>query len=301
MIRMTLEEYNSLPTNPNRDRGRRLAQRLVPWGLVRAGEASHQRQARDRYLGTPPPPNACLKLSQAVVRPVSKALADKVILAYEWLGSVQKTDKNYGIFLGGELGDEYCAGVVCIGTLSVTGGSNLHRRFGLEKEDVRVLARGACTHFAPMGTNSKLIRKACKLLQKEEPWVRLLVAFADPEAGEAGVIYEATGWFMVGLTLADKSQYVAPPDPITGEVKVYDRSIINAKAKREGTTWATAKWDLLLNRNWYIQDNSQKYVCVYPMSLSKTRLQRRFLTPEEIEFEKIIAEMSRPYVKRVVV
>lgn len=57
-----------------------------------------QKQLRDKYLaeGIPPVPN--LDVKRAVVRPVSRHLAEQTIYKYEWLGTMAATSLHYGIF-----------------------------------------------------------------------------------------------------------------------------------------------------------------------------------------------------------
>src|SRR5207302_1647154 len=61
------------------------------------------------------------------------------------------------------------------------------------------LCRGASTHWAPKHAPSMLVGQALRRL-KTRTGARVVVAYADPEAGEIGTIYQATNALYVGLT-----------------------------------------------------------------------------------------------------
>jgi len=60
------------------------------------------------------------------------------------------------------------------------------------------LARGACVHWTPPGSASKLIASALKLLKEDDPNVRVVIAYSDTDAGEIGTVYQATNWYYIG-------------------------------------------------------------------------------------------------------
>ena len=150
-----------------------------------------QRQLRDRHAheGAPPVP---LTLSTARVEPIAKAFAAQVILKYEWLGTMVGSHHHYGIFFG-----PFCAGV-----------RMAHRAYAVDRHAIGLLARGACVHWAPTGTNSRLVAWTVRLLARDSG-LKILLAYADSDAGEIGTIYQACGWAYLGRGQVSK-QYVAP-------------------------------------------------------------------------------------------
>jgi len=168
-----------------------------------------QRQLRDRYAseGTPPVPH--LDLARSRVREVSRPFARRIISKYEWLGTMGNSGLHFGLFFG-----DVCAGVTCValnggGAAWTTG----HEQFGVGRRDVAVLVRGACVHWAPKGTNSRLVSWTVRLLKGR---ARLVVAFADTDAGEIGTIYQACGWSYIGPS-ASSIEVVAPNGRILSE------------------------------------------------------------------------------------
>lgn len=136
----------------------------------------------------------CLDLKKAEVRRVSRETAEKIIIDYEWLGCMAAlTTDFFGIYF-----DNTCGGVVTFSEppsppacKAVAGNGNAKL--------VKLLSRGACVHWTPVGAASKLIMEATKIMVKETRF-RYFVAYADTRAGEIGTVYQACGWYFTGLT-----------------------------------------------------------------------------------------------------
>lgn len=206
-----------------------------------------QRLIRDHHNSLPRPERA--DLASAVVQPVSRQTAAAVILRYEWLGTMAPTTHHYGVYFDG-----WCGGVTCVG---FSAGANLyaHRMFGVERHELAYLARGACVHWAPTGTNSKLVAWTAKLLRRDAP-ARLMIAYADEDAGEIGTIYQACGWQYIGRGSATM-QYVRPDGRVFDQKAPYDLARERGGTRRE---WH----DRLIADGWTVQQSNPKhrYVCV---------------------------------------
>ena len=168
-----------------------------------AGEVAWQRQLRDRYAGEPGPAIE-LDLGAAVVRPISRSLAERVILRYEWLGTLPPATLFVGIFFG-----PYLAGATAVAVGNGTAGAFTHQQYGIDRTELSTLVRGACVHWAPPGTNSKLVSWTVRILRRRYPGSKILVAYADEEAGEIGTIYQACGWRYLGRG-AVVNEWVSP-------------------------------------------------------------------------------------------
>ena len=186
-------------------------------------DTAWQKQLRDRHNheGVPPVPH--LDVKRAQVRAVSRAMAEQIILKYEWLGTMSATGTHYGLFFG-----PFCAGVTCVSVGSGTGGTNTHKPFGIDRHALGVLARGACVHWAPTGANSKLVSWTTRLLARDHPGLKVLLAYADSDAGEIGTIYQACGWTYTGRTSTTR-QWVAPNG------RIYDQKLPSNLAHQHGT------------------------------------------------------------------
>jgi len=127
----------------------------------------------------------------ATVREISLAEARNVIVAHEWLGSLGSTEFAYGLFFG-----DHLAGVVCFGS---TAGTKVRAVCGPENSDkVTTLTRGCCLHWAHPHSGSFLVSAACReMASKGYP---LVVAYADPQANERGVILRACNFLNCGTT-----------------------------------------------------------------------------------------------------
>lgn len=232
-----------------------------------------QRQVRDRYLseGTPPVPH--LDLKRSVVRSISRKLAERIILRYEWLGRMAPTSLHYGLFFG-----PYCAGVVCIAVGSGHSGTNTHKFFGVPAKRLSVLARGACVHWAPTGANSRLVSVVCRLCRRDS-LASLIVAYADTQAGEIGTIYQACNWIYVGPSQV-YHQWISPGG------RTYDERTASHWARRAGLNRSSVFRDHAEPRGWTLKLSNPKHRYVHVLDRSDRDLVAR------------IESMRLPYPKR---
>ncbi len=115
------------------------------------------------------------------------------IVTYEWVGNMGTSKYCFGLFISGHL-----ASVVCYGPLIAT--SHYSNILGKEySKSIMQLCRGASTFWAPKWASSKLISQSLKLL-RETIKVITVIAYADPEAGEIGTIYQACNAYYFGET-----------------------------------------------------------------------------------------------------
>jgi hypothetical protein len=236
-----------------------------------------QKQLRDRYNaeGTPSIPH--LELKKAVIKKVGRHLARQIILKYEWLGTMAQTGHHYGVFFG-----LHCAGVCCYAAGGGTGGVNAHLEFSINSNELSVLARGACVHWAPKGANSKLVSISLRLLKRDLPGLKLAIAYSDTDAGEIGTIYQACNWIFIG---AGKStmQFIDPNG------RIYDQKIVYYIRRKNGllnkVSWTDQK-KALLNSGWRIQKSNPKYRYVFVLDKKDKRLIKK------------VNELKRPYPKR---
>lgn len=223
--------------------------------------------------GAPPVPH--LDVARSRVFPISYQQAKAIILRYEWLGTMVNTGHHFGIFFG-----PYCAGVTCVAVGGGTGGTGNAKMFGIEPAELAVLARGACVHWAPPGTNSRLVAWTCRLLARARA-AKMILAYSDTDAGEIGTIYQACNWTYVGRGAAT-TQFVAPNG------RVFDQSIV-ANIKRnhglDNVRWADQR-DALLAAGWDEQVSNPKHRYVYVLDKGDAALVDR------------IAAMRLPYPKR---
>jgi hypothetical protein len=201
-------------------------------------------------------------LKSAIVKPVSYHLAKKIILEYEWLGTMATTNYHYGIFFG-----NLCGGVVCYAVGG--GGANVYasHELGVFKHQLAYLARGACAYWTPTGSASKLISFSLKFLRRDCKEVRLALAYSDTDAGEIGTVYQATNWICVGKGRYT-NQMIAPNG------RVYDQKIIHnlriQAGKRKTVKWGQQKHHML-NTGWKLQKSNPKYRYVYILADGEER------------------------------
>ena len=231
-----------------------------------------QKQLRDKFNSEGVPPVPHLDIGKAMVRPISRNIAKQVIFKYEWLGTMAPTSQHFGLFFG-----SFCAGVTCVAIGNGCGGAYVHRKFEIEHNELAVLARGACVHWAPKGSNSKLVAYTSRLIASKKK-TKIIMAFSDTEAGEVGTIYQACGWVFIGTgTIID--QWVSPFG------KLMNNKVTSNLAKRKGGT--NAQWTKrLLSDGWTRQKTNAKGRYVYILDRTDKRL-----------IDKVEA-MRQPYPKR---
>lgn len=240
----------------------------------KAGAVCWQKQLRDKHNDEGVPPVPHLDVGRAIVRPVTRQLAEQVILKYEWLGTLPfGCGKFYGLFFG-----HFCAGVTCFSIGG--GGANVyaHKEFGVQKDELAYLQRGANVHWSPKGANSKLISLSCKLLARETG-AKLVIAYSDTDAGEIGTVYQASNWVCIGRGSSTR-QWVAPNGRVYDQKKPY-----NLAKSRGGTRkqWAKA----LYAAGWYEQISNPKYRYVFVLDKKDKRL------------TSLIESLKKDYPKRV--
>jgi len=120
-------------------------------------------------------------------------LAKQFILKYEWVGNMGTSKHSYGLFL-----DDNLVSVVCYGPLIAP---TLYKNIFSQKysHSLYQLCRGASSFLAPKWAPSKLISRSMKLISKKLG-TKIIVAYADPSAGEIGTIYKACNAIYLGYT-----------------------------------------------------------------------------------------------------
>lgn len=220
-----------------------------------------QRVVREQleHLGCPV---VAPQAAMGVVRPIGYAEARTIIRTYEWLGTMWKTLWHYGIFFDG-----FCAGVVCYGRYAMKTANGLVH--GVPARDVLYLARGACTHWAPPNTNSRLVSMSLRLLRRDVPNVKLVVAYADQRGGEIGTIYQACNWLCLGRS--------GSPGVFRREDgRCYDLKALYDQRRKSGMTLSRRDVEERFVRSGWQREDAVKWVYVYPMdSTTRSRLAER--------------------------
>lgn len=74
--------------------------------------------------------------------------------------------------------------------------------YGLKQGECCELVRVALTaHIAPV---TKIVSISMKMLKKQNPGIRAVISYADPNVGHEGVIYKAGNWAYLGKTSKSK-------------------------------------------------------------------------------------------------
>jgi len=185
-------------------------------------------------------------LALSVVKSVSKVEASKIILDYEWLGTMGTSQFAYGIYF-----DNVIGGVVCFGYLVAMGG--YHRYVGekyAKKGAIIQLCRGACAHWTPVGAASKLISQALRFARDLE--YKCVIAYADEDAGEIGTVYQATNWYYCGKGTVKHFDLYKEGKVLLNDRDYYKRYKICDLDNVAATLGATVKWRNPKHRYFYL-------------------------------------------------
>ncbi len=232
----------------------------VAWQYLMRKEKEKEETAENQYWK-----DLNLSLRDAVIKPIDRALAKKMIEEYEWLGCMPAVSQYYfGIFF-----DDVCGGVVVFGTEYVENRGSWDK-YGYTGKII-LLSRGVCLHWTPKNTNSKLIMSAIKMLPEK---YEVVTATVDRKAGEFGTIYQACNFHYVGAMRKNKRVAFI----IDGKL-VTDRSL----RSRFGTSSRKIIQELLPDAQYVPQHSKERYF---------------LFRKNQAEHLKAIEHLLKPYPKR---
>ena len=141
----------------------------------------------------------------------------------------------------------------------------LGKPYGLEVFGVCELVRVAlANHASPV---SRIVSIALRMMKNHNPGLRLVVSFADPFQGHAGIIYQAMGWIYSGQSSPSKM------------IKLPDGSMAHER-RFSGQGW-----------------NAPQPIPV-GSKIIKTLGKHRYLMPLDAEMRAKIENLRKPYPKR---
>jgi hypothetical protein len=187
-------------------------------------DKAHQRVIRERLEAQEPRPQM-RSLAGCWVEPIGREEAEAIILKYEWLGTMGRSVATYGLRgPGGEL-----LGTAVFGWPSAVQSRDI---CGKENRELAVcLERGACVHYAPSNAASFLISHAVKQAAHDRGW-RIFYAYADPEAGEIGTVYQAVNWLYIGQGVGRTPGRLREDWRLPDGTELSSRSLRHRKMKR---------------------------------------------------------------------
>lgn len=131
--------------------------------------------------------------SEVQINEIDYHIAKDFIIRYEWLRNMGTSKYSYGLFIKNTL-----VAVVCYGPL-VAPTHYINMIGPSYSKSIMQLCRGASTFSCPKWGPSKLISTSLKLLCNKFG-TKMVIAYADPNAGEIGTIYQACNAVYLGMT-----------------------------------------------------------------------------------------------------
>lgn len=192
-------------------------------GIGTAHQYKIRQQKAEEERSNPYWLGADLDLKKAVVKPIGRDLAKRLIEEYEWLGCMPAISKYcFGIFFG-----DVCGGAVVFST-EYSENLGCWEKYGYAGKMI-LLSRGVCLHWTPKNTGSKLITRAIKMLPEK---YEVVTVTTDHLAGEVGTIYQACGFHYTG-SMRDSNPNVKSKDGdrfgVVIEGKLYGARACRAK------------------------------------------------------------------------
>jgi hypothetical protein len=148
---------------------------------------------------------------------------------------------------------------------------NIGSPYGLKYDEVLELVRVALggDHATP---TSKVVMMAVRFLRRQMPKMRLLVSYADPRQGHAGVLYQACGWTFVGEM--EVTRY------IFCEGKIQHPRSLGARFGKNGQSLPSLRAHVDPHARSVVMPRKLKYLC-----------------PLEPAMSAMVAKLKQPYPK----
>ena len=235
-----------------------------------------QRIITERHLEEDPRP-PLTSTQGCVVETIPRAEAEPFILRYEWLGTMStNTRATYGM----RAPDGELIGAAVFGLPGSAQSRDICGR--QHREKAVCLERGACAHYAPPNAASFLISRSVSLAARANEW-RIFYAYADPQAGEIGTVYQACNWLYIGQGVGRGHRHQLRQDwmiPEEGNRIIASRSL---RARRPKVTISDAR-----ERGWIPVYRHPKHKYVH---FEGTRAERKQLLAD-------LRYQPQPYPKR---
>lgn len=140
-----------------------------------------------------------MRLERASAKAVKYA-----IMNWHYSKAVPSVSLGFSVFEN----DVFC-GVICY---SAGANNNIAKAFGLRQGSVIELVRVAFN--GKQSRTSKALSISLKLVKKKAPAAKLIVSYADPMQNHLGVLYQATNWYYIGKSQAQREVI----NPETGQI-----------------------------------------------------------------------------------
>lgn len=169
--------------------------------------------------------------------------------------------------------NEWC-GIILFGNGA---NNNIAKQYNLKQGEVIELVRVALN--GNQECTSKALSISIRLIKKDVPLCRLIVSYADVDQNHIGVIYQATNWVYVGISMKDKkdASYIIDGKRIHGKT-------ISDKCKRNGFVKNVENAKIL-----YRAKEIKEYI---------TKGKIKYLYPISPEMKELCKRLSKPYPKQ---
>jgi hypothetical protein len=172
--------------------------------LLRLHAQAEQRAQPHRALANPPANKTTA--SELVVAHIEERLAEIVHRDFHYLSSFRPASLNIGAFMP-EGDSRRLAALATFSALDITTIIEALPS-GVEADEVAVLSRMFAFDWAPRNTISRLLAQATKLLHYQQPRIRMLLTYVNPNLGFTATSYRASNWIRFGQECGTRYAYL---------------------------------------------------------------------------------------------
>jgi len=189
-------------------------------------------------------------------------------MKFHYAKSVPVNVLGYSVFEN----DEWC-GCIVYGTGA---NNNISKPYNLKQGEVIELVRMALN--GKQSTTSKALSISLKLVKKDCPLVKLIVSYADVDQNHQGIIYQATNWHYVDISMKNKTD----SSWIINNKRIHGRVI---------SDWVKSKGGLNgLTRRQFIENNYDKEAKEF---ITKGKI--KYIYPLDKNLSNMCKQLSKPY------
>ena len=154
-----------------------------------------------------------LDTTKLSIREIDRKLARDMIVKNHYSQKWTKCSVALGLYYSDgtqhkffDMEDEKLIGVICYGDpIGRHSGASISTE--IPRENVYELVRLFIHDGYGSNIESYLIGQGFKWLKENQPHIKALISYADPQAGHVGTIYQATNWIYVGQSDSTGNEY----------------------------------------------------------------------------------------------
>jgi hypothetical protein len=226
------------------------------------------------------------------VRPIGLETAEFFVTKHHYSHRPSSATKfSFGLYLTSQTSNFFDDSESLVGVMTYgqpVGNLAVRSIGGVTNDEVLELTRLVLLDEVGKNAESYFIGQSFKWLKQLAPTIKILISYADPEAGHGGIIYRATNWLYQGRGQNKKAKSFSYS--IDGKEWVHSRSA--------GAKWGSRipeEFAKTVRRTFWRKEESYKHRYLY--FLCDKKVKKQLLTEMQTDF--VPYETHKPFVPRV--